>query len=144
MSDRQARDVKAHIDEARRNCDLTMACIWGAIRGTAPADRWDRAAADLDAAMEALAKAKAGLAAMDKLEPYCTVCLGPILSLMAGWSHVSTTDHVEPRQAGHKPALDWRLVGTPGQRTPLCTVCVMEPAMDEDGLCWRCGGDGDD
>ena len=141
MSDHQARDVKAHIDEARHNADLTMACIWGAIRGTAPADRWGRAAAYLDAAMEALAKAKGALAAIEKQEPYCTVCGEPILSLMAGWSHISTTDHVEPR---HKPALDWRTVGTPGQQTPLCTACGEAPATDEAGLCWLCGEeDGD-
>jgi hypothetical protein len=105
-----ARDVKKHLDEARRNADLTMGCIWGALQGTAPADRWDRAADRLKAASEALAAAAAALAGMDKQEPYCTVCGEPILSLMAGWSHFSVTDGVEPRQAGHEPELDWREV----------------------------------
>lgn len=105
-------DVKAHLDEARHKMDLTMACIWGAVRGTAPADRWDRAGADLDAAAEAVAKAKAALAAMDKPEPYCTVCGEPILNLMAGWSHFTAAgDAVLADQAGHEPELDWRTIG---------------------------------
>lgn len=105
-----AYDVKRHLEEARHHSDLVMACIWGAVNGTAPRDRWDMAAADLDAAARELARARAVLAAMEKLEPYCTACDQPILKLMAGWSHISTTDHVEPSEAGHEPELDWREV----------------------------------
>lgn len=116
MADRPtAHDVKRHLDEAGRNSGLAMACIWGAVRGTAPADRWDTAAADLRAAADAIAAAQAALAAMDKQEPYCTVCDEPILSLMAGWSHIVSVDHVEQRQAGHEPELDWRPVETGGK-----------------------------
>lgn len=110
-----AHDVKAHLDEARRNASLTMACIWGAVRGTAPADRWDLAADDLRAASEALAKAQAALAAMEKPEPYCTVCGEPLLSLMAGWSHFSD-DAPGAVNAGHEPSLDWRRLGEAGER----------------------------
>jgi hypothetical protein len=115
VTERQAREVKSHLDEARHNCDLTMACIWGATRATAPADRWDMAAADLQAAADAIAAAQAALAAMDKEEAYCTACGGPVLHLTAGWTHISTTDHVEARQAGHEPELDWRPVGADGK-----------------------------
>ena len=108
MADRPtAGDVKAHLAEARRRADLAMAAIRGATGGTATADRWDMAAVDLRAATEALAAASQALAAMEKREPYCTVCGEAVLSLTAGWTHVSS---VEQRQAGHEPELDWREV----------------------------------
>lgn len=107
-----ARDVKGHVDEARRQADSIMGCVWGALQGTAPVDRWEMAADHLRAASEALAKAQAALAAMDKPEPYCPVCGEPILSLMAGWSHFGAAGFgVEPRKAGHEPELDWREAG---------------------------------
>lgn len=112
MDDRQAYEVKRHLDEARRGFDLTMACIWGAVRGTAPRDRWERAAADLEAAAESLAAAQSAFAAMDKQEPYCTVCGQPVLNLMAGWSHFDAEGPaVAASLAGHEPELDWRLLG---------------------------------
>jgi hypothetical protein len=113
VADRQgAYVVKRHLEDARSNADLVMACIWGAVNGTAPADRWGMAAADLAAAEDALAKAKAALAAMEKLEPYCTVCGEPILNLTAGWSHFTAAgDAVLADQAGHQPDLDWRPIG---------------------------------
>jgi hypothetical protein len=104
-----ARQVKEHLDRARHQLDLTMAGIWGAVRGTAPADRWDGSRASLEAATEQIAGALAVLASMDKLEPYCTVCGQPILSLMAGWSHFTAAgDAVLADRAGHEPELDWR------------------------------------
>ena len=114
MDDRQAYEVKRHLDEAQRNAGLAMACIWGAVRGTAPRDRWDRAAADLRASSESLSAATAALAAMEKLEPYCTTCGEPVLNLMAGWSHVISAENVQPRQAGHELELDWRPIGEAG------------------------------
>ena len=136
-----ARDVKAHLDEAEHRSTLAMAGIWGAIRGSAPADRWDHAKTDLEAAAASLAAALEALAAMEKPEAYCTICGQPILSLMAGWSHFA--DGGRAASTGHKPALDWREIGTPGKRTPLCTNCRVEPAMDDDGLCFECA-EGDD
>lgn len=116
MDDRQAYEVKRHLDEARRNFDLTMACIWGAVRGTAPRDRWDRAALDLEAAAQSFAAARSVLAAMEKVEPYCTVCGEPVLNLMAGWSHFDAEGPaVSAERAGHKPELDWRPIGEAGQ-----------------------------
>jgi hypothetical protein len=118
-----ASDVKARVDEARRNADLVMPGIWGALQGTAPRDRWDHAAARLKAAAEAIAKAQAALAAMEKLEPYCTACGEPILNLTAGWSHfrdgewpeltvgrLTAGAPLELVEPGHEPDLDWREV----------------------------------
>ena len=111
MADRQdAQRVKEHLDRARHQLDLTMACIWGAVNGTAPADRWDKAKADLEAASGKIAEAAAVLAAMEKLEPYCTVCGQPILSLMVGWSHFRD-DAPGAVDVGHEAELDWRPSG---------------------------------
>jgi hypothetical protein len=115
VTDQAAYDIKRRLDEAASEGHLTMAAIWGAVRGTAPADRWDMAAGSLQAAADAIAAAQAALAAMDKREPYCTVCAEPILHLSAGWTHISTIDHIEARQAGHEPELDWRPVGADGE-----------------------------
>ncbi len=134
-------DVMTHLDEVSSKTGLARACMWGATRATAPADRWDHAKADLEAAAASLAAALEALAAMEKFEAYCTVCGQPILSLMAGWSHF--TDGGRAASTGHKPALDWRETGTPGKRTPLCPNCHAEPA-GEDGLCWACAEDDED
>jgi hypothetical protein len=117
VTDRQAHEVKSHLDEARRASDLVMPCIWGALQGTATADRWDHAATHLEAALIALTAAQAALAAMDKQEPYCTACGEPVLSLMYdGWSHFSAAGlGVESRYAGHELELDWRPVGADGK-----------------------------
>lgn len=134
-------DVMTHLDELPSKVGLARAGMWGATRGTAPADRWEHAKADLKAAADSLAAAMTALDAMEKLEPYCTLCGQPILSLMAGWSHFTDGDYTAV-QAGHPPALDWRPVGTPGTLTPVCKVCGEAPATDDDGLCWLCGDDG--
>lgn len=137
------KDVMAHLDELASKVGLARAGMWGAVRATAPADRWDGAKADLEAAAVSLAAALEALAAMEKTEAYCTVCGEPILDLMAGWSHFTGDGRaVNAASAGHKPALDWRQVGTPGERTPLCPNCHAEPT-GEDGLCWECADDGD-
>ena len=133
-------DVMTHLDEVTSKTGLARACMWGAVRGTAPADRWERAKAELEAAVASLAGAVAALAAMDKWEPYCTLCLDPILNLMAGWSHFREGS-AGAVDVGHPPTLDWRVAGTPGERTPTCTGCGKEPA-GEDGLCWSCGDEG--
>jgi hypothetical protein len=96
---------------------FARACMWGAERATAPANRWDRAATDLATAQAKLAEAIAALAAMEKLEPFCTTCGQALLSLSRGWSHFAAA--AEPRReieavsaadAGHEPAMDWRPV----------------------------------
>lgn len=107
-------DVKAHLDDVQHHSNVAMACIWGATRGTAGADRWDMAAADLEAAAVALDAARAALAAMDKQEPYCTACGQPVLSLMAGWSHVDLADFAAIR-AGHELELGWRPITEAGE-----------------------------
>jgi hypothetical protein len=107
-----ARAVKGHLDQVRRQADHAMACVWGAVQGTAPADRWGMAADHLRAASEALAKAQEALAAMEKQEAFCAVCGEPVLHLTAGWSHFSEVGRgVERRDAGHEPELDWRQAG---------------------------------
>lgn len=111
----QAQALKNSLDESRRRSDRVMGCVWGAVDGTAPRDRWDMAAAHLREAAEALAAAAAVLAAMDKEEPYCTACGEPILNLMAGWSHFDAEGPaVSAARAGHKPELDWRPIGEAG------------------------------
>ena len=132
-------DVMTHLDNLPSKVGVARAGMWGAFQGTAPRDRWDRALTELQAAADSLAAAVAALRAMDKLEPYCTLCGEPLLDMSIGWSHFSDGGAVAV-QAGHPAALDWRPVGTPGQRTPLCKLCGEAPATDDDGgLCWLCG-----
>lgn len=104
------------LDQVQSQTGLARACMWGALRGTAPANRWGRAAADLAAAQAALAEAVSVLALVEKQEPYCTVCNRPLLLMtlsVGGWAHFAASQHpreIEPMSAGHDPALDWRPV----------------------------------
>jgi hypothetical protein len=136
------RDVMRHLDDVPREIGLARAAMWGADRGTAPADRWEMARASLQAAAAALGEAIGALAAMEKREPYCTLCGYPLLNLSNGWSHFTSGDY-EAVNAAHEAALDWRAPGTPGRRDEPCTGCGVEPA-DEFGLCWSCAEEGED
>jgi hypothetical protein len=130
------RDVARLLDNVDPEISLARAAMWGADRGTAPADRWERAAASLQAAAARLNEAIQAYAAMEKLEPYCTLCGNPLLNRSQGWAHFTSGDY-EPADADHKPEMDWRLPGTPGRRDERCTACHVE-AAGEFGLCWSC------
>lgn len=104
-------DVIKTLSGVPHSIGLTQACLFGATQGTAPADRWDKAAAHLAEAAAAIEAAQVQLAAVDKREPHCITCSAPVISTMQGWRHWGDGDIYETR---HVPDMDWRPVAGTG------------------------------
>jgi hypothetical protein len=106
----EVSDVVKALERVGHLTDLARAGLWGALRATAPKDRWQKADDDLAAAVKAIENARALLTAVDKQEAYCTSCGVPLLSQTAGWKHWDGSDVY---YAGHPPDLDWRPADRP-------------------------------